>query len=63
MDKLAITSLEELSNSQQKEICGGASFAYRVGQALRFLWIDITNGPTLGPVLAATDLAATEAQN
>ena len=60
---LNLKNILELSVVQQKAIRGGASFAYRAGQIIRFLYIDISGGPILGTTEAITDLVATEVQN
>ncbi len=54
--------VHELNIYELENINGGASFAYRVGQALRFCWITATGGPA-GASEAAIDLIVTNTQN
>jgi len=56
---LELFNIKELSNEELKANSAGASFPYRVGQFLRFEWINATEGYGA----AVGDLVVTELQN
>ena len=64
MKSINVESLNciELNAVQLRSEYGGASFAYRVGQALRFLVIAASD-PITGGTDAVIDVIVTETQN